>query len=106
MGATEPDDIGAMLRAFSKPMICRQENGREHWPINGGPDCAEDEAWGIILGIERGRFRHDRAGFLQWSELGRERSAAVDSATYTEASRQEIGIASCGARGWQYLYIS
>src|SRR3546814_3285974 len=68
MGATEPDDIGAMLRAFSKPMICRQENGREHWPINGGPDCAEDEAWGIILGIERGWFRHDRAGFLQRSE--------------------------------------
>lgn len=88
MGATDPDDRSAAIRAFSKPTVCRQESGREHWPINRGPMCAEDEAWGMIIGIEDGWFRHDRSGYLQWSELGRERYAAGDSATYTEASGQ------------------
>src|SRR3546814_3464461 len=45
MGATEPGDHGAIILAFSQPMICRQDNGSEHWPINSGPRCAEDLAW-------------------------------------------------------------
>src|SRR3546814_3835802 len=32
MGATEPGDHGAIILAFSQPMICRQDNGSEHWP--------------------------------------------------------------------------
>lgn len=39
---------------------------------------AETVAWGMIFGIEDGWFRHDRAGFFQWSDLGRERYAAGD----------------------------
>ncbi|WP_430442293.1 hypothetical protein [Shinella sp.] len=87
-GATEPAERGAIIRSFSAPSVCRQEKGAEHWPINTGRQCAEDIAWGMIFGIEDGWFRYDRAGFLQWSELGRERYAAGDSATYMQASGQ------------------
>lgn len=88
MGATEPGDHGAIILAFSHPMICRQDNGSEHWPINSGPRCAEDLAWGFILGIEQGWFKHDRSGHLQWSQLGRNRYAAGHGATFTESSGQ------------------
>jgi hypothetical protein len=88
VGATEPDERGAIIRAFSAPTVCRQDKGSERWPINTGRMCAEDVAWGFIFGIENGWFRHDRSGHLQWSELGRERYAAGDSVTYTEASGQ------------------
>lgn len=88
VGATEPDERGAIIRAFSAPMVCRQDKGSEHWPINTGCLCAEDVGWGMILGIEDGWFRYDRSGHLQWSELGRERYAAGESMTYTEASGQ------------------
>lgn len=88
MGATEPDDRRAIMRAFSEPQICRQDNASEHWPINGGPRCAEDLAWGFIIGIEDGWFKHDRSGYLQWSQVGRDRYAAGDSASFTESSGQ------------------
>ncbi|ALR23157.1 hypothetical protein [Sphingobium baderi] len=88
VGATEPDERSAAILAFSAPSPCRQDTGSEHWPINHGRLCAEDVAWGMIHGIEDGWFRHDRSGHLQWSELGRERYAAGDSAIYTEASGQ------------------
>ncbi|MFC3216482.1 MULTISPECIES: hypothetical protein [Sphingomonadaceae] len=88
MGATEPDDRSAIIRAFSQPTICRQDNGSEHWPINSGPDCAEDLAWGFIIGVEDGWFSRDRSGYLQWSQLGRDRYAAGDSASFTESSGQ------------------
>lgn len=88
VGATEPDERGAIIRAFSAPMVCSQDKGSEHWPINTGRLCAEDVGWGMILGIEDGWFRYDRSGHLQWSELSRERYAAGESMTYTEASGQ------------------
>lgn len=88
MSATEPYDRRTLMSWFSKPQICRQENGAEHWPINGGSRCAEDLAWGFIIGIEDGWFKHDRSGYLQWSQLGRDRYAAGDSASFTESSGQ------------------
>lgn len=88
IGVSEPGDRGAIIRSFSAPSVCRQDKGAEHWPINTGRQCAGHVAWGLITGIEDGWFRHDRSGHLQWSELGRERYAAGDSATYTQASGQ------------------
>ncbi|SEI20857.1 hypothetical protein SAMN05216228_10628 [Rhizobium tibeticum] len=88
VGASEPDERGAIIRAFSAPIVCRQEKGSEHQPINTGRLYAEDAAWGMIFGIEDGWFRYDRSGFLQWSELGHERYAAGESMTYMEASGQ------------------
>ena len=88
IGATEPGGRSAVIRAFSAPSVCRPDKGAEHWPINTGRQCAEDAAWGMIFGIEDGWFRYDRSGFLQWSELGRERYVAGESATYTQASGQ------------------
>ena len=88
VGAIEPKERGTTVRSFTAPGPCLQGKGSEHWPINAVRLCAEDEAWGFILGIEDGWFRYDRSGFLQWSALGRERYAAGDSATYTEASGQ------------------
>ena len=88
IGATEPEDRSAIMRLFSEPKICRQDNASEHWPINHGRQCAEDVAWGFIIGIEDGWFKHDRSGYLQWSQLGRDRYAAGDSVSFTESSGQ------------------
>ena len=88
MGATEPNDRAALIRSFSAPSPCQQDRGTEHWPINVHGLCAEDEAWGFIVGIEDGWFSYDRAGFLQWSAIGRDRYAAGDNASFTEASGQ------------------
>lgn len=88
MGATEPTDRAALLRSFSAPSPCQQERGAEHWPINLHGPCAEDKAWSFIIGIEDGWFSYDRSGHLQWSPMGRDRYAAGDSASFTEASGQ------------------
>jgi len=34
---------GAIIRAFSAPMVCRQDKGSEYWPINTGRLSAEDD---------------------------------------------------------------
>lgn len=88
IGASEPGERSALVRSFSAPRVCRQDKGTDHWPINVGRQCAEDVAWGFIVGIEDGWFRYDRSGFLQWSEHGRERYAAGASAIYTQACGQ------------------
>lgn len=88
MGTTAPEDRSFLLRAFMPPMACSQDSGSEFWPINHGRMCAEDEAWAMIVGIEDGWFKYDRAGFLQWSPYGRDRYGAGESATYTETSGQ------------------
>lgn len=88
VGAAEPAARSAAILSFSAPSLCRQDNGSEHWPINTGRLRAENVAWGMIFGIEDGWFRHDRCGHLQWSPLGRERYAAGEGATYTQASGQ------------------
>lgn len=53
VGASEPEARGAAVRSFAAPSPCRQDKGNERWPINAGRLCAEDEAWGFILGIEK-----------------------------------------------------
>ena len=88
IGGTEPTDRSGTIRAFMEPLPCKQESGTDHWPINHGQMCAEDVAWGMILGIEDGWFKHDRAGHLIWSEYGRGRYRAGESQTYTEATGQ------------------
>lgn len=88
MGATEPGDRSALIRNFSAPSPCRQDSGREHWPINHGHLCAEDRAWGMIYGIEDGWFGYDRSGYLQWSQRGRDLYEAGDGETFTTASGQ------------------
>lgn len=89
MGACEPADRSGTIRKFSAPMGNKQDGGAEHWPINTAHGvCAEDNAWAIIHGIEDGWFAHDRSGFLQWSQVGRDRYAAGESVSFTEASGQ------------------
>ena len=88
IGATEPEDRAALIRAFLQPMACQQDSGAEFWPLNEGRMCAEDAAWGMIAGSEDGRFKPARAGCLQWSPYGRDRYSAGDSTTYTEISGQ------------------
>jgi hypothetical protein len=71
LGPCEPDDRAAVIRQFCAPSLCRQDSGSEFWPINIGPGIvAEEQAWAVIHGIEDGWFAHDRAGFLQWTQLG------------------------------------
>ena len=82
----EPLNPSAVLAAFSAPSACRQDSGKEHWPINGptGVDAATG-AWGRVFGIEAGWFSHDRAGFLAWTQHGRDRYAAGNADTFTES---------------------
>jgi len=88
MDATEPTDRAALILSLSAPSPCKQDRSAEYWAINAHGLCAEDEAWAFIVGIEDGWFSYDRAGFLQWSTKGRDRYAAGDSASFTEASGQ------------------
>lgn len=94
IGSGEPNDRAALLRSFSEPRPCRQESGKEHWPINcGHGSTAEARAWGKIIGIEAGWFKHDRAGFLAWTEAGRDRFAAGDADTFTESGTGQAAFA-------------
>jgi hypothetical protein len=87
MGPCEPDDRAAVIRQFCAQPV--QDSGSEFWPINIGPGIvAEEQAWAVIHGIEDGWFAHDRAGFLQWTQLGRDRFTAGPATSYTEASGQ------------------
>lgn len=88
LGATEPEDRAATIRLMAEPCPCTSADRRERWPVNPGHGCAEDSAWAHIFGIEDGWMEYDRAGFLQWSALGRSRWEAGDSATFVEASGQ------------------
>lgn len=76
------------LLAFSKPSPCQPGNSPAHWPINHQALPANAVAWALIHGIESGWFTHDRAGFLQWTEAGRERFAAGDASTFVSGSGQ------------------
>ncbi len=72
-----PTDAGAALLSFMQPMPVQPDRKAIHWPINRGlAQCSEGAAWGLILGIGRGWFSYDRAGFLHWSQAGRDRFAA------------------------------
>ncbi len=94
INSSEPDDRAAILRSFSRPTVCRQESGKDHWPINSGRTLgAEGRAWGRILGIEAGWFKHDRAGFLTWTEAGRDRYEAGDAVTFTERATGQVAFA-------------
>ena len=88
IGSDEPSNRVAILRTFMKPSPCKQDNGQIAWPINRGRTGRDDEAWELILGIEAGWFTYCRAGFLNWTEAGRDRYSAGDSISYTEASGQ------------------
>lgn len=76
------------LLAFSRPWPCQTGNGPAHWPINHPALAAHDVAWALIHGIESRWFAHDRAGFLHWTEAGRERFAAGGASTFVSSSGQ------------------
>ncbi|MBW6533184.1 hypothetical protein KZ820_20780 [Sphingomonas sp. RRHST34] len=88
--APEPENAAGLLQIFAAPALSNQGEGGKGWPINCL--CGAERysrAWAKIVGIERGWFAYDRAGFLQWAEEGRTRYAAGDGPTFTEASGQE-----------------
>ena len=88
-GAFESYGRQAVLRTFLPPSPCRPEGKAVHWPVNSGFTVTPaDRAWSKVFGIEDGWLAYDRAGFLQWTELGRNRYAAGESLTFTETSGQ------------------
>ncbi|MDP3549328.1 MAG: hypothetical protein Q8R81_02920 [Novosphingobium sp.] len=87
MNAAEPAERCGLL-AFSRPMPCQPGKAPAHWPINHPALAANDVAWALIHGIESGWLAHDRAGFLHWTEAGRERDAAGEAETFVTASGQ------------------
>jgi hypothetical protein len=89
IGYGEPADRLAVLRQLSAPSPCSSDKGTVRWPVNSGRDMdAVSRAWARIFGIEAAWLKHDAAGFLQWTPLGRDAYAAGDAATFTE---QETG---------------
>lgn len=87
IGATEPESRTAALLKFMQPIPSSTESGSVRYPINGRLK-GEDKVWALIYGIEDGWFEYDRSGFLQWSDYGRDRYAAGEEVTFTEASGQ------------------
>ena len=89
VGAWEPTDSKAVIRTLLAPSPCRQAGSKVHWPVNSGYATEpEDRAWSRVFGIEAGWLAYDRAGFLHWTEQGRDRFAAGDDQTFTESSGQ------------------
>jgi hypothetical protein len=85
IGYAEPAERLPILRQLSEPSACASEKGTVRWPINnGGGMDAGSRAWSRIFGIEAGWLKHDAAGFLQWTTLGRDAYAAGDDLTFTQ----------------------
>jgi len=73
IGAPEPADRNEIIaQHFCLPSPCKSEKGVESWSVNSWTKDKFAEAWGYILGIEAGYFAHDRAGFLGWTQRGRD----------------------------------
>lgn len=91
-GSDEPADAGGILQTFMRPMPVKPEGSREHWPINKAyGQESELAAWGLILGIERGWFSYDRAGFLHWSQAGRDRYHAAATGVLIDSVTGQSG---------------
>jgi hypothetical protein len=88
LGACEPDDRAVIIRQFSAPSLCRQDSGSEFWPINIGPESSLKSRLGLSSTAQKTVGLPDRAGFLQWTQLGRDRFTAGPATSYTEASGQ------------------
>lgn len=87
-------DAGAALLECMEPHECRPDRKAARWPINKGHDQASaDFAWVLVLGIERGWFQHDRAGFLQWTQAGRDRFAAGRNGVLIESATGQAAFA-------------
>lgn len=86
--ADEPANRAASVRELGTPDVCRDDKGNERYPVNSGGADSTAEAWAYVHGIEDGWLIYDRAGFLQWSELGRARYAARDDGPVIDASGQ------------------
>jgi len=65
---------------FMSPSSVKSEKGVESWPVNEIAQGTYPNAWGHILGIEAGWFAYDRAGFLGWTKVGRDRFPAIPAA--------------------------
>jgi hypothetical protein len=86
IGSAQPEDADAVIRAFMEPLPCKPEGQATHWPINRSPDqSGEDCVWGLVIGIERGWFAYNRAGFLQWTIAGRNLYGAGAASTFVES---------------------
>lgn len=89
-----PPDAGGSLLAFMQPMSVKPDRQALHWPINRGRiQSCEAATWGLIAGIERGWFRYDRAGYLQWSPAGRDRYAAGSSGVVVNSATGQAAFA-------------
>lgn len=78
LGCVEPEDRSraALMSEKLRPSPIVERNGKgvvtlTRWPLNLHLDCAEDEAWAMIHGLEDGLFVRTRSGFVEWSEKGR-----------------------------------
>lgn len=93
LGADEPEAAENLL-SFMEPHWVKPEGKARYWPINGGHDqAAANKAWGMVHGIERGWFAYDRAGFLHWSEAGRDRYAAGTAHVVIESATGQVAFA-------------
>ncbi len=89
LGQAEPANRRGVLTGFAAPQSCCGESGVERWPVNSGRGSTSPVGpWTYIVALEDGWFSYDRQGFVGWTQAGRDRYAAGDQATFTEASGQ------------------
>lgn len=94
IGFAEPaDKIAHLCSVLSAPRYETHSNGKS-WSVRCIHGSAADaRAWGRVLGLEAGWFVYDRAGFLCWSEKGRDHFANGPADTFTESATGQIAFA-------------
>lgn len=94
LGFAQPDAAAAHLAsALEAPRHENTSTGKS-WSVRCIHGTASpDRAWSRILGLELGWFAYERAGFICWTQKGRDRFAAGPGDTFTESATGQIAFA-------------
>ena len=84
------DREGTIREYFMPPSPVKSEKRVESWPVNQMARDQHANAWGHIFGIEAGWFAYDRAGYLGWTKLGRDRFSSKPVSAYPSAEPPAI----------------
>lgn len=77
LGVAEPSPRPLLKDVFSAPSAIAEDKKTTRWAINHSFRATSEQlTWGTIHALETGTFKHDKGGYLQWSERGRTRYGA------------------------------
>lgn len=94
IGFAEPAaKVAHLCSVLSGPLYETHSSGQSWFVRCAIGSGSGDRAWGLVLGLEAGWFAYDRAGFLCWSEMGRDSFAAGPADTFTERATGQLAFA-------------